>query len=327
MEWGRGTRPTDWKSENRPVSWGEFVQQVIDTNTSGWVFRGQPDYEYELITFLERSLANVPRVAWGDREDSAIDFFRSRASATLDQVPEQDDYLGWLSLMQHYQAPTRLLDWSESPFVAAYFALAEVRSQDPPESVAVWALNARAIRWYFEEPDVRRQIEKYLWPDDPRPLPYRPEETLDQLVAKANEVVRPDGVPAPLAREAAMHALENACLRYCRQEQIALPFPTRPARPDQRMLAQRAVFTYDGAMNGGISLGLANSSGLGEGDIVKKIELPLAWHEEAMETLFAMGISADALFPGIVGIGRSTAMHVRVGRPTIRDVLRHRGQD
>lgn len=323
MDWGRETRPTDWQSQERPASWGKFVQQVIDTNTSGWVFRGQPDYEYQLVTFLERSLTNVPRAAWGDREDSAIDFFRSRASVTLDQVPEQDDYLGWLSLMQHYQAPTRLLDWSESPFVAAYFALAEVRSQDPPASVAVWALNARAIRRHFDEPDVRREIEEYLWPDDPRPPPDRAEETGDQFVSRTSDVVPENEVPAPLAREAAMHALENACLRYCRQEQIALPCPTRPTRPDQRMLAQRAVFTYDGAMNGGISLGLANSFGLGDGDIVKKIELPLSWHEEAIETLFAMGISADALFPGIVGIGRSTAMHVRVGRPTIRDVLRH----
>ena len=324
MDWGRGSRPTDWKGEERPASWGEFVQQVIDTNTSGWVFRGQPDYEYELVTFLERSLANVPRALWGDREDSAIDFFRSRASATLDQVPEQDDYLGWLSLMQHYQAPTRLLDWSESPFVAAYFAFAEVRSQDPPESVAVWALNARAIRGHFEEPNVRREIEEYLWPDDPRPLPDQLDETGDRLVGPTNDVIRPNDVPTPLAREAAMHALENACLRYCRQKEIALPFPTRPARPDQRMLAQRAVFTYDGAMNGGITLGLATNFGLSNGDMVKKIELPLAWHEEAIETLFAMGISADALFPGIVGIGRSTAIHVRVGRPTIRDVLRHR---
>lgn len=108
---GLGTRePTDrLAGPGATRYWGESVQQIINTNTSGWVFRDQPDYEYELVTFLERSLANVPRAVWGDREDSAIDFFRSRASATLDQVPEQDDYLGWLSLMQHYQAPTRLV--------------------------------------------------------------------------------------------------------------------------------------------------------------------------------------------------------------------------
>ncbi|MEV3829444.1 FRG domain-containing protein [Aeromonas allosaccharophila] len=32
------------------------------------------------------------------------------------------DFLGWATVMQHYSAPTRLLDWSCSPWVALYFA-------------------------------------------------------------------------------------------------------------------------------------------------------------------------------------------------------------
>ena len=32
------------------------------------------------------------------------------------------DTLGWLTIMQHYSAPTRLLDWASSPWVALYFA-------------------------------------------------------------------------------------------------------------------------------------------------------------------------------------------------------------
>jgi FRG domain len=38
--------------------------------------------------------------------------------------------------MQHYGVPTRLLDWSENPFVAAYFALSRREGKD--QDAAVW---------------------------------------------------------------------------------------------------------------------------------------------------------------------------------------------
>ncbi len=48
--------------------------------------------------------------------------FRNRAGALKD-IPETDRLDKWLFLMQHYELPTRLLDWTESPLYALYFAL------------------------------------------------------------------------------------------------------------------------------------------------------------------------------------------------------------
>jgi len=42
-------------------------------------------------------------------------------------IPDDEDLVGWWQLMQHYRAPTRLLDWTRSPYVATYFAVIETR--------------------------------------------------------------------------------------------------------------------------------------------------------------------------------------------------------
>jgi hypothetical protein len=56
-------------------------------------------------------------------------------------IPDDEDIVGWWQLMQHYKAPTRLLDWSTSPYVAAYFAVTE----NPDKDGAVWIVNNSSL--------------------------------------------------------------------------------------------------------------------------------------------------------------------------------------
>lgn len=71
-------------------------------------------------------------------ETNLVARFNNHAPARHNSVPASGDLAGWLFLMQHYGLPTRLLDWTESPLVALYFAVANHEADD--EDSSVWAL-------------------------------------------------------------------------------------------------------------------------------------------------------------------------------------------
>jgi hypothetical protein len=62
--------------------------------------------------------------------------FQSQAHNYLTGQQLPNTLLEWWALMQHYGAPTRLLDWTESAYVAAFFALDTTQGD-----CAVWAVD------------------------------------------------------------------------------------------------------------------------------------------------------------------------------------------
>ena len=60
---------------------------------------------------------------WAAQEERILRIFKRKAHHFLSAGPLPDDDFEWLALMQHHGAPTRLLDFTWSPYVAAFFAL------------------------------------------------------------------------------------------------------------------------------------------------------------------------------------------------------------
>jgi hypothetical protein len=109
------------------TDWQTLASIAEEFKTFNWIFRGIEDARYELVPKVGRpdtskNLLDGTNAGYcPDLEKRCIERFQREARPHMGIEPASN--LDWLSIAQHHGLPTRLLDWTESPLVAAYFAL------------------------------------------------------------------------------------------------------------------------------------------------------------------------------------------------------------
>jgi hypothetical protein len=114
-----------WKSRTLK-SEEEVLGVLLELQGKRWCNRGQPKHYDSLTPSIDRGkLADLPRCEKLRLERRSIDVFRETALFFAEDgergAIESD--LTALMVLRHYDVPTRLVDWSVSPHVAAYFAV------------------------------------------------------------------------------------------------------------------------------------------------------------------------------------------------------------
>jgi hypothetical protein len=136
-------------------SLGEFVDVVTprepDPQTGRrrdtGVYRGASDASRPLLTSLDRLSGEERPHGKADLEEHILRNFIRYSRPHLDDARPHNEW-ELLVAAQHHGVPTRLLDWTYSPLVAAFFA---TRPQDGAEKDrAVWRLDWQRLHKQFK---------------------------------------------------------------------------------------------------------------------------------------------------------------------------------
>lgn len=130
-----------WTTIN-PKSWEELIAELYADSwdsdlkrfRSPFAFRGSVQ-DWPLETSLMRLKGPSALL-----ERHLVRNFRKYAHA---DVVERDSFWHWLTMAQHHGLPTRLLDWTYSPFVALHFATDDLQSMD--KDGVIWMVNLMAV--------------------------------------------------------------------------------------------------------------------------------------------------------------------------------------
>jgi hypothetical protein len=125
-----------------------------------WAFRGHANKTWSLKSSIERiTEQNGGDLHWlHNREFWILRQFQRRAHILISSPPPVENSLEWLALIQHYGGPTRLLDFTYSFYVAAFFAMEHANSDS-----AVWAIDLSKIEdkyGHYKEPETIDHVNR-----------------------------------------------------------------------------------------------------------------------------------------------------------------------
>jgi len=245
----------------------EEIETRMQTSDRLW-YRGCGSSSHKLVPSLFRHPALTHIESLLKLEKQLLTSFRHRSLPYLSAQPTTD--FEWLFLMQHHSVPTRLLDWTENPYVALFFALSSAvvvgRSADGKaeykEGCAVWLLDP-AI-WN------RRSLNRV---------------TFSEGVLSAGDELLKGYAP-------------NTDQRLMNTDPIAL----YGVHNSRRIVAQRGVFVVFGTE----VHPMEHTYSIGDypGPALTKLNIPAERVGQLLKALTSIGVTDSAIYPDLDGLAK-----------------------
>ena len=272
------------------------ITEEGEMGATTWVFRGVRDSAYSLEPSIER-YAQSKTMEWAALETLVISEFKARASTHLTPSLIPNDELTWLAIMQHYAIPTRLLDFTYSPYVALYFGIRDNRSYETEKHLRLYAINKNALNDRFRH--IAREAARQEKAADRsgsarlRLGSFAPEfQTTDRdsMTAEAKELrdLIAGSLTAAGKRRGLLHQKGSVCA-------------TAPPSFNPRLASQQGLFLLNCSEQLAFGESLAKMMGNRTG-WQRIADIPLRLAQEIETRLFKMNIHDQSLFPDLEGL-------------------------
>lgn len=250
---------------------------VPDKKKDGLFFRGHSKCEYKLLPKVfrnKRNKRNEKKILLNYRDN-----LPRMTSLNLDFI---NNRLEILVEMQHYELPTRLLDWTLSPLVALYFA---VNNRKVQQDAVVWVFN-----------------------------PWAYQEKLRPSNASTNWFEMSKFARAMLSDRKFCDIKDILKVKYygdisLTEDDISYPFPLIAQYQNPRIIHQSGAFTIHGSCENAFEVGISK-------DCLVKIIIPLEHRKCILEELRLLYFNDFTVFPDYKGMksefdGHGSLYHVR----------------